>query len=363
MNNPLCSVKGKTMSAELPDLMRAARFDAATGTLSVQDVPVPRPGPGEVVVKVAACGICQSDLSQLDGHIAARLPVVTPGHEASGVVAAVGEGVSHWQPGDRVVLGAGRACGRCASCRFGSGTDGCEALEVMAFHYDGAWAEYVLTSATTLVTVPDSVPLEHAAVLADAVSTPYGAIDTAQLRSAESVGVWGLGGLGTHLVQLARLCGASPIIGLDPLPSARERALGLGADFALNPTDPQTPQRLREITGGRGLRVAFDCVGRTPTFTQAEAALGHRGRLVLVGISPDMLATGPEIHFVRNRRTVIGHTGYRMRHLEDLVELIARGRLDVSGSVSAILPLEEVAEGVRRLREHKGNPIRILLRP
>ncbi|MCA1188012.1 MULTISPECIES: zinc-binding dehydrogenase [unclassified Saccharopolyspora] len=347
----------------VPATMRAVRFDAATGELAVRDVPVPQPGPGEVLVRVAACGICQSDLSQLDGHIRPRLPEITPGHEAAGVVAALGAGVRNRQLGDRVVIAAGKDCGECPECLLGGGTDRCEDLQVLAFHYDGAWAEYVLTSAVSLVDVPESVPLEHAAVLADAVSTPYGALDTAQLRPAESVGVWGLGGIGTHLVQLARICGASPIIALDPLESARERAIGLGADFALDPGDPDVAARIAEITGGRGLRAAFDCVGRSATFTQADAALGHRGRLVLVGISPDRLAVGPEIHFVRNRHTVIGHTGYRMRHLEDLVELTDRGRLDVSGSVSAVLPLDEVAEGIRRLREHEGDPIRILLRP
>lgn len=363
VNAPAGRALSPTDPPTLPATMRAARFDTTAGTLTVDEVPVPRPGPTEVVVKVAACGICQSDLSQLDGHIPALLPVITPGHEASGEVAAVGSAVTHWQPGDRVVLAAGRACGACPECQLGGGTDKCEALQVMAFHYDGAWAEYVLTSATTLVRVPDNVPLEHAAVLADAVSTPYGAIDTAGLRAAESVGIWGLGGLGTHLVQLARICGAAPIIALDPLPVARERALGLGADFALDPTDDGTPARLREITGGRGLNVAFDCVGRATVFAQAEKALGHRGRLVLVGISPDQLAFGTEMAFVGRRHTVVGHTGYRMKHLQDLVELTSRGRLDISGSVSAVLPLEEVHEGVRRLREHDGNPIRILLRP
>lgn len=351
------------ISPDLPTTMRAARFDTATRELAVREVPVPLPGPGEVLVRVAACGICQSDLSQLDGHIAPRLPQITPGHEAAGVVAALGEGVRDRQVGDRVVIAAGKECGECPECRLGGGTDRCEDLQVMAFHYDGAWAEYVLTSAVSLIDVPRSVPLEHAAVLADAVSTPYGAIETAGLRAAESVGIWGLGGIGTHLVQLARMCGASPIIALDPLESARERALGLGADFALDPVAPETAARIKEITGGRGLRAAFDCVGRGATFAQADAALGHRGRLVLIGISPDQLAVGPEIRFVRNRHSVIGHTGYRMSHLEDLVELTDRGRLDVSGSVTAVLPLDEVAEGVRRLREHDGAPIRILLAP
>ncbi|WP_432850421.1 zinc-binding dehydrogenase [Amycolatopsis sp. CA-161197] len=347
----------------LPATMRAARFDAASKKLSVETVPVPAPGRGEVVVKVAACGICHSDLSQLDGAFTPRQPVITPGHETAGTVAAVGEGVSFWSPGDRVVVAAGRPCGTCRECRHGGGIDSCEKLRIMAFDYDGAWAEYLLTPATTLVDVPDHVPLEQAAVLADAVSTPYGAVDTAGLRPAEAVGIWGLGGLGTHLVQLARICGASPIVALDPLPAARERALGLGADFALDPLDEATPDKLAEITAGHGLDVAFDCVGRGASLTQADRALGHRGRLVLVGMSSDQLDLGAELNFVRRRHTVVGHLGYRMKHLADLVELVARGRLDVSGSVSAILPLEEAAEGVRRLREHEGDPIRILLRP
>jgi 2-desacetyl-2-hydroxyethyl bacteriochlorophyllide A dehydrogenase len=351
------------MTTDLPETMRAVRFHAETRSLSLQTVPVPRPGPGEVVVKVAACGICHSDLSQFDGHIPAQLPSITPGHEASGTVAAVGGGVRHANVGDRVVIAAGRACGNCQTCRIGGNTDDCEALEVMAFAYDGAWADYVVTPAVSLVPVPEGVPMEQAAVLADAVSTPYGALETAGLRVAESVGVWGLGGIGTHLVQLARIVGASPIIGLDPVPAVRERALALGADFALDPLAEDTPARIREITGGRGLRAAFDCVGRTSTVAQADSVLASKGRLLLVGISAEPIELGREGLFVGRRHTVTGHLGYKMRHLTELVELVSRGRLDLSASVSAVLPLAEFEEGIRRLREHDGHPIRVLLRP
>lgn len=343
--------------------MRAVRFHSETGKLSLETVPVPRPGPSEVVVKVAACGICHSDLSQFDGHIPARFPEITPGHEASGTVAAVGSDVRHWTVGDRVVIAAGRACGRCRSCVFGGNIDDCEALEVMAFAYDGAWAEYVVTPGVSLISVPDGVPMEQAAVLADAVSTPYGALETADLRVAESVGVWGLGGIGTHLVQLARIAGASPIIGLDPVAEVRERALSLGADFTLDPLAEDTPERIKEITGGRGLRVAFDCVGRASTVAQANGVLGARGRAVLVGISGETIELGREGTFVGRRHAVIGHLGYKMRHLSELVELVSRGRLDLSASVSAVLPLAEFEEGIRRLREHDGHPIRVLLKP
>jgi D-arabinose 1-dehydrogenase-like Zn-dependent alcohol dehydrogenase len=348
---------------ELPATMRAVRFDSVTGTLTVDEVPVPIPDPDEVVVKVAACGICKSDLSRIDGVVKPVVPVITPGQEAAGVVAAVGGHVQLWSPGDRVVIAGGRECGSCADCRLGRGADNCVDLQMMAIHYDGAWAEYVVTSSTALVAVPDSIPLEHATILAGAVSTPYGAIDTAQLRPAEAVGVWGLGALGTHLVQLARICGASPIIALDERPVARERALERGADFALDPANSRVAAYIREITRGRGLDVGFDLVGRTSTFNQAREVLGKRGRLVMVGTSPDVHQVGPEFTFARSNQTIIGHSGYRVKHLEDLVELMSRGRLDISESISAILPLDRVAEGIRRMREYDGNPVRLLLRP
>ncbi|MER5299578.1 zinc-binding dehydrogenase [Streptomyces lasiicapitis] len=346
--------------------MRAARFDTSTGELAVRDVPVPSPGPGEALVKVAACGICHSDLSLLHGAVPARLPVITPGHEAAGTIAELGSPAPGFGVGDRVVLAAGRACGQCSACVSGAAWDDCLDLRIMAFDYDGAWAEYVVVPVTALALVPESIPLEQAAVLADAVSTPYGAVvDTAALRPAQSVGIWGLGGVGAHLVQLARLAGAVPIIALDPLAAARERALELGADHALDPTDADVdvPGRIRDLTGGRGLETAFDVVARAATIRQANAALGHRGHLVLVGISPDSVDLGPAAEYAVGRHTVTGHLGYRKRHLEDLVTLVAYGRLDLSRSVSAVLPLEEIKEGVRRLESQEGNPIRIVIRP
>ncbi|MFC0849935.1 zinc-binding dehydrogenase [Streptomyces noboritoensis] len=344
--------------------MRAARFHPASGKLGVEEVPVPRPGPGEALVKVAACGICHSDLSLLNGVFHTDLPSITPGHEAAGTIDELGSPVPGWQRGDRVVVHAGRACGACPACVSGSAIDDCERVQIMAFDYDGAWAEYVLVPVGALVRVPDSIPLERAAILADAVSTPYAAvIDTAAVRPAESVGVWGLGGIGTHALQAARLAGAAPVIGLDPLPAARERALELGADHTLDPTAEDALDRIAELTGGRGLKVAIDAVGRAGTIAQANRALGHRGRLVLVGMSMDRVELGPLAAFTRDRHSVTGHLGYRKEHIEQLVDLVAAGRLDISRSISAELPLSEIAEGVRRLEHKEGNPIRIVIRP
>ena len=155
--------------------MRAQRLYTDTGKIAVEDVPIPEPGPGEVLVKVAFCGICHSDLSLINGTFPAFLPVVTQGHEASGTVAELGPGVTGWSEGDRVIVAAGRPCQQCANCLHGDPAN-CLQTQIMAFAYDGAWAEYTVAQAAGLTRVPDNVPLEQAAILADAVSTPFGAV-------------------------------------------------------------------------------------------------------------------------------------------------------------------------------------------
>src|SRR4051794_30301212 len=192
----------------MADTMRAQRFYADTKEIAVEDVPIPELAPGEVLVKVAFCGICHSDLSLINGTFPAQVPVVTQGHEASGTIARLGPDVTGWEEGDRVVVAAGRPCQECVTCRRGD-VSNCLRIRLMAFAYDGAWAEFTVAQAIGLTRVPDNVSLEHAAILADAVSTPFGAVvRTAKVGIGESVGVWGVGGIGTHIVQLARLVGA-----------------------------------------------------------------------------------------------------------------------------------------------------------
>lgn len=343
--------------------MRAERFYADTRTVTVEDVPVPEPGPGEVLVKVAFCGICHSDLSLISGAFPGQREVVTQGHEASGTIAKLGPGVTGWSEGDRVVVAAGRPCGDCPNCRRGGFGD-CLRMQLMAFAYDGGWAEYTVALAAGLTRVPDNVPLEQAAILADAVSTPYGAVvHTGKVGIGESVGVWGIGGIGTHIVQLARLVGAAPIVALDINPAVRDRALELGADYALDPLDPDLPDLLAQITRGRGLDVAFDAVGLKSTFEQALNCLTVGGRLVAVGMSAESPTVGPTSIFGLTQRKVLGHLGYENADIETLARLVSMGRLDLSRSISRIIPLEEIREGIEMLERGDGNPIRILVQP
>lgn len=347
----------------MPATMRAERFYADTKTVALEDVPVPQPGPGEVLVKVAFCGICHSDLSLINGTFPAQAPVVTQGHEASGTIAELGPGVTGWAEGDRVVVAAGRPCLRCPNCRRGDLVN-CLRIQLMAFAYDGAWAEYTVAQAAGLTRVPDNVPLEQAAILADAVSTPFGAVvRTGKVAVGESVGVWGVGGVGTHIVQLARLVGAVPVIALDINPAVLERALQIGADFAFDTRDEALRDKIAEVTSGRMLDVAFDAVGLKATFEQGLDALTAGGRLVGVGMSAESPTVGPTAMFGLTRKQVLGHLGYQNVDIETLAKLVSYGRLDLSRSVSEIVALEDIALGIAKLERQDGNPIRILVKP
>ncbi|MCP3140671.1 zinc-binding dehydrogenase [Pyxidicoccus xibeiensis] len=351
------------MSGANQRMMRAARFDTAARTLTVQDVPVPAPGPGQVRVRVKACGICLSDAHLLDGSLKSPLPVVTPGHESSGIVDEVVPGVPFWKPGLRVAMAGGRPCGRCPKCTNGRLQE-CLAFEIMGFHYDGAWAEFVVVPYFALSLIPDHLPFEQAAILADAVATPYaGLVETAQLRPAQSIGLWGIGGLGVHAVQIARMVGAAPILAFDTNEAARARALEFGADAAFDPREPDLRKRVLQYTQGLGLDVAVDLVGANAVLAQAASCLGRHGRVVMVGLSPEPIQMGPGVLFGVQSHAMLGHLGYEKKHLDDLVTLVGTKRLDVSRSVTATMPLEEVARGVERLVKKEGNPIRLVITP
>jgi D-arabinose 1-dehydrogenase-like Zn-dependent alcohol dehydrogenase len=347
----------------VPSTMSAARFEVASSRLSLQDVPVPTPGPHEVLVRVKACGICLSDVHLIDGSLPTNLAAVTPGHEAAGVIAAVGANVGYWQPGQHVVMAGGKPCLTCPACARGR-LDACPNTMVMGFSYDGAWAEYVVVPSFALTEIPDWLPFEQAAILADAVSTPYaGLVKRAQLAPGELVGLWGIGGLGVHAVQIARLVGAGLVVALDPSPAARERALVAGADHALDPLAPDVAEQLFVLTGGQMLDLAVDLVGSNAVLAQAAASIGRGGRVLMVGLSMDPIQLGIGALFGVSSHTLLGHLGYAKADLDTVVDLVSRKRLDVSASISGLLPLADVEAGVEQLRTKSGDPIRLVVTP
>ncbi|MEU6389535.1 zinc-binding dehydrogenase [Streptomyces sp. NPDC046939] len=334
--------------------MLAARLHIPSRTLRIEEVAKPVPGPGQVLVAVEAAGVCLSDVHLIDGTLTPLLlsgDTVTLGHEVSGTIARTGPGVTRWKPGQRVVLYAGEVRD---GVTFTRGVD-----------YDGGWAEFALSSEDALTELPDGIPFDQGAIIPDAVSTPWGAITvTGAVQPAEAVGVWGVGGLGVHAVQLLRAVGACPVVAVDPSPVARERALAHGSDLALDSADPALRERIGEVTGGAGLAAAFDFAGVPAVREQALSVLAPKGRLVLVGLTDKPLAVTDGTRFSYLQQQILGHYGSDMPvALPQLLRLIQGGRLDFSASISGELPLADAAEAVERLENKTGDPIRLILRP
>ena len=327
--------------------MKAGRITISTRKFAVTEVPTPNAGPGQVRIKVGAAGVCLSDVHLLDSTLSPgylKGDEVTLGHEVAGTIDQLGEGVHTYQVGDRVLVIAGERNEK-------------NQITTLGFDYDGGYAEYVVTKAALIVKIPDDLPFEEAAIIPDAVSTPWAAISsTAKMQPGESAAVFGVGGLGIHAVQLLKMLGCSKVIAIDPRPDARAKALEIGADFAFDPSD-------EELKKHRGLNAAFDFAGVTPVRKQALSLLGEQGRLVIVGIANEPITIPNDMAFTYMRTQILGHYGSEPVHTKELVEFVRQGKLNLKGSISEVLPLDQAALALEKLEKKIGNPIRIVLKP
>jgi D-arabinose 1-dehydrogenase-like Zn-dependent alcohol dehydrogenase len=334
--------------------MRAGRIKISTREFQIVDFPIPLPGPQQVRIKVEAAGVCLSDVHLLDSTLSPGYlegDEVTMGHEVAGVIESLGTDVSDWKIGDRVIV--------CAGIRDEKGR-----VRTQGFDFDGGFADFMVADVNTLVAIHDELSFEQACIIPDAVSTPWAAISqTAKVESGESSMVFGLGGLGIHAVQLLKIIGSSPIIAVDPLPLARERALMVGADLALDPSDSEFSKKIRAATNGRGINVAFDFAGVVAARTQALPLLAEAGRLVIIGIASQPITIPNDMAFVYKRNQIMGHYGSEPHHTQELVSLIKTGKLDLSASITSVYSLEEAEVALRQLELKIDNPIRIILKP
>jgi D-arabinose 1-dehydrogenase-like Zn-dependent alcohol dehydrogenase len=264
--------------------MRAARFESVGKPLAVHVIPVPRPAAEEVLVRVAATGLCGSDVHiAMEGITPTPCLPITLGHEIAGTVAAVGDDVTGWSVDERVCVFPLTFDGTCATCLAGH-SEICLNRRVIGIHSEGGLAEYVAVPARNLAAVPDDVPFPQAAICTDAVITPFHALtDVARLAPGESVVVIGAGGLGLHAVQIAKLTGASPVIAVDTRAVQLERARQGGADVVVDVSADSVVDAVLAATAGVGVDVAAEFIGTQATIGQAVECLriggraGHRG--------------------------------------------------------------------------------------
>ncbi len=345
-------------------MMKAARLIKAGEPLSIEEIPVPVPADDEVLVKVAACGLCGTDIHlAVVGDIPVARTPITLGHEGAGEIAAVGLNVKNFKLGDRVALLPAACCGACRFCRVGRESL-CEVSSVYGMARDGALAQYIAAPARSVLPLPDGIPFDIAAIVTDGVSTPFHALRSrGRLTVGESVAVVGCGGLGTHAIILARLMGASFIVAIDPDETARKRATELGADFAIDPKASDPAKALRSRLGRRGVDLSLEFVGHPETVETAVRLLDKAGRAVVVGVGTGKPTLPPLISFVGMEQAVIGSFGMDRRDIEDLFALIASGHLDLGRSVSARYPLAKVNDALSRLASKDQGVVRLVVEP
>jgi propanol-preferring alcohol dehydrogenase len=325
--------------------MRAIRYHGPKQPLRLETVPKPAPGPGEVVVKVKAAGICHTELHFLSGLLNLGVHPVTLGHEVVGVVEEQGAGVSNVKAGDRVILYYYVGCGRCSHCLVGE-ENLCDALQAeYGFVSDGGFAEYARVPARNAVLLPDAVSDEAAAPIGCGVTTAVHAAALARLAAGDVVLVYGVGAVGFGLIQLAKLSGAE-VIAVSRTPAKLEKARALGAAHALNHRDGRVAERVKEITQGHGADVVFELVATRETMEASTAALAKRGRLVFIGYSEDSYSVHP-IQLVITEASVTGAVGNTLDELIRAVDLVARGRIQTV--VDRVLPLDEFQKGIDAL--------------
>lgn len=344
--------------------------------LIVEEVEIDPPQKGEVRVHLAATAICHSDINFIEGELGGEVPVVA-GHEAAGIVDQVGDGVTLAQTGDRVVVSLLRSCGACLYCTGGSPhmCEGRFALDTESRLHDrygqpiqqgirtAAFAEYVVVDQSQVIQIPESIPLDSAALLACGVITGFGAVvNTARVAPGQSVVVMGVGGVGLNAVQGATLSGAYPVIAVDLLDSKLKAAQSFGATHMVNAGQAkETVEKVMELTSGRGADYVFVTVGNSAAIVQGFGLMKKRqGTLVIVGI-PEATTTVsfPVVPYVMGERRVIGSFMGSTRLRVDvprLVQLYQSGRLKLDELITDRYPLEQINEAIESTK--KGNALR-----
>lgn len=359
--------------------MRAALFVANDQPPSVEDVTAIEPGPGDVVVRIGASGVCHSDLSVIDGTLPVQPPTIL-GHEGAGTVEWVGSEVTRVQPGDRVIAALTPVCGSCWHCarheshlcEAGAGTSAVPRITraggevVGALSGLGTFADLMTTAEASVVPVNTDVPDDQLALIGCGVTTGVGAaLNTASIAPGDSVAIIGLGGVGTAVLQGARIAGAARIIAVDPVASKRDAAKVFGATDIVDPAAGDPVQQVLDLTAGRGVDHAFEVVGRKELIEQALGMTRKGGETILVGVPRyDVAVSVPVLPLILADRTIKGSyygSSQALRDFPRFIALIETGRLDLGAMVSRHLPLDDVEQAFVAMRA--GDGIRSVLVP
>jgi L-iditol 2-dehydrogenase len=331
--------------------------------LELTDLATPEPGRSEVLIRVAACGICGSDVHGYDGSSGRRIPPIVMGHEAAGTIAAVGEGVTGWSEGDRVTFDSTIYCGECPPCLRGS-INLCDRREVLGvscgdYRRSGAFAEFVAVPARVIHRLPETLSFAEAALL-EAVAVALHAVSLITIAPGSTSLVVGAGTIGLLLQQALRVAGCSRVFVADVDPTRLKLSVVLGATSALS-VAPDFAQQVLQLTNGAGVDIAVEAVGKTETVNAAINSVRKAGSVVLVGnISPEV--TLP-LQKVVTRQIRLQGSCASAGEYPRAIELLSSGAIRVKPLISAIAPLAEGPQWFERLYAREPNLLKVVLTP
>ncbi len=330
--------------------MKAAVFHGSDAGIRFEDVPIPEIGSHEILVKVAACGVCHTDLHYIEHGVPTfKKPPVILGHEASGVVEGVGIEVTAFVAGARVLIPAVLTCGKCMFCRMGR-ENICSDMTMLGNHINGAYAEYVAVPAKDVLHLPESIPLEEASIIADAISTPYHAVkNRAQVRPGDTVVIFGCGGVGINAVQLATASGGY-VIAVDINDSKLAWASEFGAVKTINASKVErVSKEVKKLTGG-GADIAIEVIGNPRTIEEAFECVRFGGRLCVVGYTHEKISiVAGKIMF--KEIEVVGSLGCRPLDYKPLIRMVESGAIDVKRQVTHRFGLDELDKAFAAMKE------------
>src|SRR5216684_1544944 len=332
--------------------------------LEVTDLSVPVPGPQDVLVQVAACGICGSDVHGYDGTSGRRIPPIVMGHEAAGIVAALGSEVSGFAVGDRVTFDSTVYCGACAFCRKGE-VNLCDDRQVVGvscgdYSRAGAFAEYVAVPARIVYKLPENLAFAEAAML-EAVSVGLHAVAVSELEGGETALVIGAGMIGLLTLQAARVAGCSQVFVADIDSTRLKSATDLGADKTILASGAELPQEILRLTAGRGVDVVLEAVGRNETIAAAIDCVRKGGTVTLIGnITPQV---NLPLQKVVSRQIRLQGSCASSGEYPKAMELMAAGKIRVGPLITAVAPLSDGPVWFDRLHSGEPNLMKVVLDP
>jgi L-iditol 2-dehydrogenase len=334
------------------------------GKFSIEDVPTPEPGPGEVIVGVKACGICGSDVHGMDGSTGRRRPPVIMGHEAAGVIVEVGTECNGWRPGDRITMDSTIYCRHCEFCRRGH-FNLCDQRRVLGvscedYRQNGAFAEYVAVPQHILYRIPDGLAFEQAA-LVEPLSIAFHAVRRTPLALNDTAVVVGAGMIGLALIQALRLAGCGRIIAVDIAQDKLAVAAKLGATDIVDCADGKALEKINLLTDGRGADLALEAVGVTVTVDLAIRCVHKGGAVTLVGNVSQKVELPLQVAVTREL-TFYGSCASAGEYPACL-DMMARGSIQTGSLLSAVAPLTEGAAWFERLYGKEPGLIKVVLSP